>query len=473
MLGTVTSTPRWKESAPSAPSEGPGTAPWPFMIWTLGALPAVAGLTTPRFFSSATTFAAGPFELLGDHLRLLGLALSAVALVLALGAGHRRVSSSALWLGAMALSLGPILSMFFSRVPSLSLEYLGFLLVVSAVVIAPPIPLARFRQSVARALTVYVWGSVASVVVAPGWALERPYSVGMLPWPSLRLHGLCAHANVLGAMLATFLIVSGSRDQPMSGRATRAAAWILLLLTQSKTSWISIAVFLLVRALVTRRTSPDTLFGKRVLLATCAVPLLAMILYVRYDPSTFDPQSRSKLETLTGRTGVWTETLRLWDRDRVFGYGLSLWDADMRARAVRVIGWAPPHAHSQVLHSLGESGYVGVAGLIVYLAVLVSVTLRLMKEGDHLALILVCALLLRGITEVPLRTFVNDGMFFSHFVVVAYLVVRLGGIESGTEAEPALAALEPGLPVQDGGARRAQLRMATCPPSQRGQDVLE
>jgi exopolysaccharide production protein ExoQ len=320
-------------------------------------------------------------------------------------------------IGVLLLCLGPILSSRLGSVP----DFNPMLVLIPAVFVAayllPTPDTAWLAEQSSRIVLVYAYGSIASVAVAPHWAFEMPYKMSVLPGVDLRLHGLAPHANVLAAILLTYFLLKPLRGSARRiGRLNEIVVAICLLLTQSKTVWIAWVCVIVLRAI--RRSLAWRGMRRHLALALGAASLTALLSLTVLDGLPFTVgDNNAQVTTLTGRTLVWAETVALWEKNPVFGYGPGLWGRDMRRSYLSVLGWEAPHAHSQFFQTLGESGLIGIVGLGVYALVLVLYAVRLNRQTEGVALALLAVTLVRGITETPLRSIMTDGNFFLHLVL--------------------------------------------------------
>jgi hypothetical protein len=130
----------------------------------------------------------------------------------------------------------------------------------------------------------------------------------------------------------------------------------------------------------------------------------------------------AQLLSLTGRDRIWAAALEEWRLHQVFGYGLSLWDAEYR----NAIGLPhATHAHNQWLDDAARAGSVGVATLIVYSFTLMALCLRHARASGGLALALGLTLALRAVGEVPLSLLGYGTELFVHLLLVATLAAAV------------------------------------------------
>lgn len=86
----------------------------------------------------------------------------------------------------------------------------------------PPVPLGWFMHQAKKVLLFYAYGSLLAALLAPRWAVEYPYTMGLIPGFNVRLHGLVLHANSLAPLLLTYLVLSWfSPSRPAWTTSTR------------------------------------------------------------------------------------------------------------------------------------------------------------------------------------------------------------------------------------------------------------
>ena len=120
--------------------------------------------------------------------------------------------------------------------------------------------------------------------------------------------------------------------------------------------------------------------------------------------------------SLTNRDLIWSYAIAEWERNPLFGYGPGLFGLEYRT----LIGIPKAfHAHNQVMQSLGSGGWFGVIGLLLYMGVLAYYAIRAARPTRGLSLALLLFILLRSITEVPLRVDgLMNGEFFVHLLLM-------------------------------------------------------
>lgn len=409
---------------------------WSILLWGMGAIPFLGALTTPRFFLANYALAPDTGEgsgLVGRLGLAMALALATVGIFFVVSRGRYERSGNMLWLAALCFSAGPIISGWFGSHPGWSVGLLGLPLTVTAIALPPSEDPEWLIRHLRVLLLSYAYGSLASALIAPSWAVEAPYVLSHIPGLHFRLHGLANHANNLAALMVGYLILEFF---PTKARRTKhwrilnnACVLLVLLLTQSKTAWaaltvgvVAIAFARLTRLRGLRRYIALTLLA---LIASGAVAFAMISGVVGEDTASTILAENPDLATLTGRVAVWQATIDEWRQNPIFGYGPGLWNADMRAAYAASVGWTAPHAHNQVLQTLGEAGIVGVIGLALYLLAFSVAALRVPPPARGVAVALVVVLLVRGLTEPPLDTIVGTANFFVQIVTFALLLFLL------------------------------------------------
>lgn len=431
---------------------------WSSLLWGLGLVPILGAITSPRFFdqdyvsllSAALSQSSGVARWVRVGITGVTLGVAAPGVLVGLttpGPSTGRRTGTGLWLAGLALAVGPILSSVFGLQPAFSLSLLGLPAVMTAIYLLPPVDVVWFSSQVKTILLVYVYGSLVAATVVPEWALEYPYFQGVVPGFNLRLHGLGTHANNLAPFAVNYLILSWVPGARFRGEwLHRLAAFAVLVLSQSKTAWVLFILACLIRVVYVAIQSKRGLHrytGITFLLCW----FVATAAYLASGPGWTEQialvlaQRKDEFVTLTGRTLVWYYTTELWRRNPWFGYGPRLWDIEMRLSYLPMLGWASPHAHNQFYQTLGESGIVGIIGLAVYTLVITLTALHMFKRNvlqqggaDNnskndgfvvTASTMLIALLLRYLTEPPLRSILSDGNLFVHVITFAGIMLAI------------------------------------------------
>lgn len=275
--------------------------------------------------------------------------------------------------------------------------------------------------------------------------------MGIIPGFHIRLHGLAPHANSLAPLALLYLIlaywVRGKSPWHFMGVAT---ASLVLVLTQSKTVWAAGLLMLLVVVVVrlsqqfneemrVARMGPATLTIMGVFFG---VVLIVPVLFTDAASGVFQAMmADSEVSTLTGRTDIWQATIDAWRSNPWFGYGPKLWDLEFRITHGAVL--AAWHAHNQYLQALGEAGIVGLVAMSIYTFALIYYAFKFSKRTRGTSLAMLVLLLVRTITEIPLRfTLLLDTTFFVHLVV--FTVFLMLARQPSAERAPVPSTIEHG-----------------------------
>ena len=320
--------------------------------------------------------------------------------------------------------------------------------------LATPQEQGRIVQLARDALTGLLLAGLALLVWRPSLVADVGYAAGMLPGLP-RLAGLTPHAVTQGQLAQVFLLLLWVRpySRPMADRAAWALGLTVLVMAQSKTAWLAFA--LCAMALLVLRQGPalrqqlNDPSRAGTLVAACAGLCLAvtlgagLLLSGALDQRAADflaSEQGAQLLSLTGRDRIWAAALEEWRLHPVFGYGLSLWDAEYR----NAIGLPhATHAHNQWLDDAARAGSVGVATLIVYSFTLMTLCLRHARASGGLALALGLTLALRAVGEVPLSLQGYGTELFVHLLLLVTLAATVFPSETAADdkfAEESLAA---------------------------------
>ncbi|WP_396267798.1 O-antigen ligase family protein [Ideonella sp.] len=284
--------------------------------------------------------------------------------------------------------------------------------------------------------------SLVLAVVWPDLALQRDYEQGFIDGLP-RLAGLAPHPISLAGVAATTLVVLlyFPYARPWLQRLAMLSSVLVVLLAQSKTVWLILALALpMVLAYqgrfptwrsLSQQTPRTWLVGAYGLVLVGSLSGLALVVSgeVGHKLNSFLASSDgAQLMSLTGRDRIWSVALEEWRQDPLFGYGMPLFDEAHRA-AVRM--GAATHAHNQFVDSLARAGLVGLVGAVAYLLVLVAAAWRVATPSRGLSLGLLVILLAFAITEVPLSL---TGIGLANFYHMVLLVV-LGSALAGRGAD--------------------------------------
>ncbi|MFS2035588.1 O-antigen ligase family protein [Polaromonas sp. CT11-55] len=342
--------------------------------------------------------------------------------------------------------------------PHVSHDYVYPLVIGFAAVLATGTERDLAFGAARNALLLFIAAGLLLIPFKPSLVLDASYTQGLLPGVP-RLAGLAPHAVSLGmlAQLGLLCLLARPLQRVWLNRLAWAMGLGVLFLAQSKTAWIS---FVLCSACILAvRQGPRFMrrvgdpvrpeFGIVALLAfmVAVVGLAALLMFGDIDArlsSFFDSAQGAQLASMTGRDQIWAIAYDEWQRNPVFGYGPTLWDASFR----EAIGMPnATHAHNQFMDTLSRSGTVGAAALVLYALVLLVLSIRYARASGGLTLALFVALALRAISEVPLLLFGYGPELIAH--VLLLMALAAAGREARerkrgpAKAPPAMPRVEP------------------------------
>ncbi|MEO7885544.1 MAG: O-antigen ligase family protein [Polaromonas sp.] len=316
--------------------------------------------------------------------------------------------------------------------PHVSHDYVYPLLIGIAAVLATSIERDLAYRAARDALLLFMAAGLVLIPFKPALVLDLSYTQGLLPGVP-RLAGLAAHAVSLGmlAQLGLLCLLARPLQRIWLNRMAWGMGLLVLFLAQSKTAWISFtlcsACILAVRqgpAFMRRASDPvRPEFGIAALLGfmVAVTSITLVLMFGDIDArmaSFFDSAQGAQLASMTGRDQIWAIAYDEWQRNPVFGYGPTLWDASFRES----IGMPnATHAHNQFMDTLSRSGTVGAAALVVYALVLLVLSVRYARATGGLSLALFVALALRSISEVPLLLFGYGPELTTHILLLVTL----------------------------------------------------
>lgn len=289
-------------------------------------------------------------------------------------------------------------------------------------------------------LGMLVFASLAAAVVMPKLAFQPGY-VGLIPGFSMRLWGVTAHANSLGAVACAYVLLElavPSRKRWVT-LFVLACAGVTLLLTQSKTAILSafFGALYIMGGRIWRYVSgrgagynrSGGLFIATLLGMGCT--LLAMIgLWMMFADShllhtlerSLNSRAVGDLSSGTGRLWIWQAAINAGMENPLFGQGGGFWSLENRLR-LGLSGAVT--AHNQYLQVFSLSGFVGLAALFIFLGVLVRYAVRGAKATNGASIAVLVVLLVRSLVEVPIApNAVLSAEFFATMAYIFFLIDR-------------------------------------------------
>ena len=409
-----------------------------FFLWTMLLAPTLRIMTAEReYLTEADATLAGYTAISGSvtwALRLSSLAIVGVAgivIVMALIRRQKQAGGRFMVLGLVAIAISLLSSAFLGAKPSFIHQTLYTVLMLAALMYMPRIDPEQVAIQAKRVLAFLMVGSLVLAAVDPTHYVQSGYA-GVIPGFNFRLHGLAPHANSLAPLALLYLIlaywVKGKNPWHLLGVG---AATAVLVLAQSKTIWLTGLLMVLVIVVSRVRSQFNHEFktarvgwGTVVSLSTfVGTGFVFLWLFSGSAAGLLNTlMADSEVSSLTGRADIWRVTLDTWHRDPWFGYGPSLWDIEFRiTHHGALAAW---HAHNQFLQALGEGGVVSLAAIVIYLGAFTYYAIRFASQTGGVTLALLLLILIRTITEVPIRfSVLLDATFFVHVVVFAVLLL--------------------------------------------------
>lgn len=303
-------------------------------------------------------------------------------------------------------------------------------------------PVIVFKQS----LGIVVFSSLISILLASQTVLQINYT-GLIPGFNIRLWGLAATANGLGAVACCLLLLEVAEP----ARRWHVRTLILtssvaaLVLAQSKTALLTtivgitiisgwwICAFLQTAA---RCSNPA---GNRWMswsILTVAAVTVAATAFGMFNDNhmlvgavrLLENRLGGDLGTATGRTWIWKAAIQAGFESPSFGQGANFWDVSNRLR----LGLSgASNAHNLVLEIFTRAGIVGVAALFILLACLVYYAFLACSASKGASIALLGVFFVRAVTEVPLQpNAILGAEFFSTTTLLFYVLYR------STNAQP-------------------------------------
>jgi O-antigen ligase len=305
-------------------------------------------------------------------------------------------------------------------VPGFNHKSLYLPIVLGALISLPHVEFSRLIVHLKLILSVVMLMNLVAAAVFPDFAVLRPYA-GQLPGIDFRLYGVTAQANTLGPIALLLLLLElYFPSRALFRWPILALALANFLLAQSKTAWLTafavvILAYLPYRFMAFQTRADGHASAIKLILVLLASLMVGLLALANVD---IDRLFSSEVLSLTGRSSIWADTLAEFARHPLFGYGPSLWGWEYRFKMGKL---AAGQAHNQFIQTLGESGLVGFILLLAYLGVLLRLALHSFRTSRGFSLALYVLILVRCITEAPLRGAVNDWPFFIHATLLIVL----------------------------------------------------
>ncbi len=430
-----------------------------FYMWMILLGPTIRLMSAPReYLTESDATMAGYTAIAGWVtwvMRLSSLSIVGIAAVVVIAALIRRKNQQgALFfvfgLGVIVVSL--LASATLGEKPAFIHQTIYTVLLLVSLMLMPRLAPEQVAIQAKHVLLVIMVGSLFLGALFPSRFAETNYA-GLIPGFHIRLHGLAPHANSLAPLALLYLVLaSWVRGRNPWHWFGLASALLVLLLTQSKTVWGAGLLMLFVITIVRLNRQ----FGQEIRVAQAGWATvtymglffvsvaLAGWIFTDSAAGIFKSLiSDSNVATLTGRIDIWQTTIDTWKSNPWFGYGPTLWDVEFRLQhGAALAAW---HAHNQFLQALGEAGIVGLVAYVIYTAAFIYYGFKFAGRTRGVSLALLLLILVRMVTEIPLRfSVLLDTTFFVHVVVFAVFLMlsrQYSAEESSNVRSPA------GLPV--------------------------
>lgn len=246
----------------------------------------------------------------------------------------------------------------------------------------------------------FVWSVVPTYLLFGDRSLQMSYYDG-LQNIDFRLQGITPHANYLAEVICLYIIgLLVYREESKIIWAPKILfSFLLLVLTQSKTSMAAIMVSLLfIISFISilknyRRFTASYIF--------IAIPVVCSSLYLSF---MYSLEAAESYGSYVERTQIWQQSLSVWFSSIWFGVGSYFWSDEMNDYTFYIFGKSTSHAHNQFLQILGEAGIFGIVTFAVFLLSIFKLSLRssLSDRMPTLCLFVFAAIIF--LSEAPIRS---------------------------------------------------------------------
>ncbi|MFE4814810.1 O-antigen ligase family protein [Peribacillus simplex] len=333
------------------------------------------------------------------------------------------------WLvfGFLFLEIGPILTQKFGYVADYDYELFTLFSFFILVYLIPPLRTEEFiKISKNFLLIIYVYGSLFFWIISPAWVLDITYSQGLIAGFDIRFSGLTSHGNSLGPLIGVYLILDMYLPSKFPWRILHNFfALFILLLTQSKTVWVLVVISYLVYVIYNKllwKKGREKLLAISITSLIIAFTFLVLLLFnIPHQLELFIV--KNNIMEFTGRRIIWEITMQSWMLNPLFGYGLELWGPEMQQRYLDILKFAPGTAHNQLMQSLGESGIIGLLGLVFYTFIFLRYSIKYAKQTKGITIILFIFIYIRGVTEVSFPNNIYNVANNVHFIAFSLLIL--------------------------------------------------
>lgn len=268
------------------------------------------------------------------------------------------------------------------------------------------------------------------------------------PWQSLhRLQG-SLHPNDLGRQA---LLVAVAAYAYMSVKSERTVwlivcglAIVILVLTKSRTSFISLFAGLLMVSMIRVRGYQAIAWLTTLLIIVSFAGLSWQLLSSEIRSSIAGGATlgrKDKAAALTGRFPLWEQALQQADNDLIRGSGFgAFWNNDRTKIMGEELEWFPRHAHSAYIEMIVNLGYIGLGILLVLVLSMLATSFFSSRQTGQVHYTVCTAIIVSemvyGLTEAAPILPRDQGLF--NVILMYALVFSHGTSEKPTEGQAAV-----------------------------------
>jgi O-antigen ligase len=412
---------------------------WKILLWLLAISVPVVSIVRARSFEANfldTVVARAENEWGLDRIvpATLTLALIIICTIIILMLSpqwRKRLTSHSkpLFFFSLGISLAPLIATILIGDPTQPATFTCFLLLLSSFLLHPPETTWFIRNVRITLLTIFVYGSLLSILVAPSWAIQMDYnsSVAIL---SGRLFGTTNHPNALGPFALITLVLAFFPGAKLRGEILHLpSSIIVLILSQSKTTWIIALICLMI--FIFKRWDK---IHNGILKILIGLSFFAIISYGTalgayfFGHQVIDILNNPEVLTLTGRLFIWIYAWGYWLENPWFGHGFAAWSSDKVIDNLSILNWAAPHAHNQFLQTLTEGGIIGEIILMGFFISILYTINRHKRTGQGVIILVITLFLCRSITEVIIDYRIGSPLLLLWIVLILVISWRKDNI---------------------------------------------
>jgi O-antigen ligase len=244
--------------------------------------------------------------------------------------------------------------------------------------------------------------------------------------PGYRFAGL-GHPNATGLMAGVFVLAcTVAADSIRLWRrlfqVCAVIGFVLLVLTKSRTAFVSALIGVVVyKNLVSRFSKKVQVIFTMGILFLVFLTIFGSEMFPVLEEGILLGRAQEKVETLTGRVGLWGECLKFISRKPLIGYGYSsFWTPDRIEEISYSQGWGISSSHSIYLESALNLGLLGLFLFLGFMWPTVKRSWRAAQRTGEPAYAFLCGLFVLFLTHGVLdSTTMNPG--FPSFLIMTGL----------------------------------------------------